>query len=57
MYVFTFRKIINFKRHLNDERQWDDVRATSTRINFGYSKKRELLFPAKRKTKPREYER
>ena len=26
MYVFTFRKIIDFKRHLNDARQWDNVR-------------------------------
>ena len=26
MYVFTFRKIIDFKWHLNDARQWDNVR-------------------------------
>ena len=53
MYVFTFSKIINFKQHLNDVRQWDDVRASSARINFGYCKKRELPSPTKRKTKPR----
>ena len=57
MYVFTFRKIIDFKWHLNDECQWDDVRASSTRISFGYCKKRELLSPTKKNPKPREYER
>lgn len=57
MYAFIFSKIINLKRHLKGVHQWDDMRASSARINFGYRKKRKLLSLSKRKTKPREYER
>ena len=57
MYAFIFSKIINLKRHLKGVHQWDEMRASSARINFGYRKKRKLLSPSKRKTKPRKYER
>ena len=56
MYAFIFRIII-LKQHLKDVHQWDDMRASLSRINLGYRKKRELLSPSKRKTKPQEYER
>ena len=52
MYAFIFRKIINLKQHLKDVHQYDDIRASSARINLGYRKKRKLLPPRERKTKP-----
>ena len=57
MYAFIFRKIISFKRYLKDVHQWDHMSTSPARISLGYRKKRELLSPKKRKTKPREYER
>lgn len=52
-----FREIVNLKRHMMKIHKWSELKASTARGNLGYDKKRKLLSPSKRRTKPRIYKR
>ena len=52
-----FRYVINQKRHVMVMHKWSESKASGARSFMGGNKKRKLLSPSKRKTKPRVYKR